>query len=151
MKGTFCVLVVMAKKKLVVIIILYPSGLELITSAAATLPPAPGLETTVMGCPRYFGARLATRRERRSLVAPGVYGMTISIGFVGYTSLPAACPLAVTTSTPRRTAIVTLFIRRPPFLIPWLGGLPLIFFVTQPAYTIPDTGVKLVPQLNRRS
>jgi hypothetical protein len=47
------------------------------------MPPAPGLLSITIGCPRMGDMLSAVARESVSLLAPGVYGTTSRTGFAG--------------------------------------------------------------------
>jgi len=67
------------------------------TDLTAMLVPAPGLLSTITGCPRLTDICWPTERAIASTAPPAVYPTTIRIGFNGKAS--AACALPDTTET----------------------------------------------------
>jgi hypothetical protein len=60
------------------------------TCAAPIVPPAPGLLSTITGCPSCFVKRSPTARAMVSVPEPAVKGTTRRIGWRGY-ALSWAC------------------------------------------------------------
>ena len=65
------------------IMIVWPSGIVLLTAAAPTTPPAPGLFSTINGLPNRFSRCGAAKRARMSPAPPAANGTTMVTGLVG--------------------------------------------------------------------
>jgi len=82
----------------------YPSAGALAVRAAPTVPPAPGLLSTMTGCDHSVCNWVARARATRSVVPPGVNGAISVTGLVGQASVVCAAALAasVTPATARQ-------------------------------------------------
>jgi hypothetical protein len=68
----------------------YPSGFEFTTTEVPTTPPPPGLFTKTMVPLMFFARESETLRQKMSVRPPGLYGITIWTGLLGYSSAAAA-------------------------------------------------------------
>ncbi len=74
---------------------MYPSGALLATCAAPSVPPAPGLFSTMIGCPSARDIGSATVRAMMSVPLPAVKGTTKWIGLSGNPCAWAAVAAAI--------------------------------------------------------
>src|SRR5258706_14685874 len=88
--------------------------------AGPSIPPTPGLFSTMMGCPKCLDASSASLRRCVSVEPPAGHGTMSVIGRVGKSCASAAGAIAPNTASAAKAIAGVLFIRFP------LGGLLLL-------------------------